>query len=51
MLLPDTWIDELTLWAFGSADRYYTLALIGAVPVSIFFLVIIELGYTIFVNN
>ena len=50
-MLNNTWVDELTLWIFGSADRYYTLALIGAIPVSIFFLVIIELGYTIFVNN
>lgn len=44
-------IDELTLNIFGTTSNYYFWVLICAIPASIFFLVIIELGYTLFVNN
>lgn len=49
--MVDEFIDDLTLSIFGSTASYYFWAIICALPASIFFLVIIELGYTLFVNN
>jgi hypothetical protein len=50
-MFEDSAVDELTLSLFGSANAYYFWAFVCAIPASIFFLIIIELGYSLFVNN